>query len=166
MDTRHNQLVLLSKKVETANNKINEIISRLGWTRSELTQWQEKQDLTKPKKSISAKIPTKTSSLFFYQNSSSVISFIEPIETNSNKLIVDDINKINHQQKDLDKSQAYDQIIHRSNQLRQLAYHHRNHENKQTSKLDEIVYQDQQKKKKKRQQQESNEQQQDKRKQI
>ena len=59
MDTRHNQLVLLSKKVETANNKINEIISRLGWTRSELTQWQEKQDLTKPKKSISAKIPTK-----------------------------------------------------------------------------------------------------------
>lgn len=102
--------------------------------------------------------------MFFYQNSSSVISFIEPIETNSNKLIVDDINKINHQQKDLDKSQAYDQIIHRSNQLRQLAYHHRNHENKQTSKLDEIVYQDQQKKKKKRQQQESNEQQQDKRK--
>lgn len=60
MDTRHNQLVLISKKVESANDKINEILSRLGWTRSELTQWQtKKQDSTRPNKRNSAKTVSK-----------------------------------------------------------------------------------------------------------
>lgn len=82
MDTRHNQLVLISKKVETANDKINDIISRLGWTRSELTQWQEKQDLANPKRSISAKIPPN-------------VNIVMPKETNdwihSYNLIIIDI---------------------------------------------------------------------------
>jgi hypothetical protein len=40
MDTRHSQLVLISKRVEKANDKINEIIEKLGWTRTELKHWQ------------------------------------------------------------------------------------------------------------------------------
>lgn len=167
MDTRHNQLVLLSKKVESANDKINEILSRLGWTRTELTQWQtKKQDSTSPNKRSSAKTATSRkqaplSSLFFYKDSSSVISFIEPSvsDSSSTKHITDDIHQINQHQHD--KCQAYDQIIHRSNQLRQL-YHHHHPMHKQTSQLDDIVHQDQ-RSKRKRQQQESN-QHQDKRK--
>ncbi|KAL7329099.1 hypothetical protein PS15p_207260 [Mucor circinelloides] len=113
MDTRHNQLVLISKKVESANDKINEILSRLGWTRSELTQWQtKKQDSTRPNKRNSAKTVSKQmplSSLFFYKDSSSVISFVEPsMSDSSNRHITDDIHHINQQQ---DKCQVYDQIM-------------------------------------------------------
>ncbi|KAI8640833.1 hypothetical protein BD408DRAFT_227072 [Parasitella parasitica] len=50
MDTRYNQLVLLSKKVEAANDKINSILSRLGWTRTDLMEWQKQQNLTRPKR--------------------------------------------------------------------------------------------------------------------
>jgi len=76
----------------------------------------------------------------------------------SDRHITDDIHHINQQQ---DKCQVYDQIVHRSNQLRQL-YHHHHSINKQTSHIDGIVPQDQNSKRK-RQHQESN-QHQDKRK--
>lgn len=39
MDTRHSQLVLIEKRVEKANEKINEILKKLNWSRKELTQW-------------------------------------------------------------------------------------------------------------------------------
>ncbi|KAG1089261.1 hypothetical protein G6F42_020023 [Rhizopus arrhizus] len=116
MDTRHNQLVLISKKVESANDKINEILSRLGWTRSELTQWQtKKQDSTRPNKRNSAKT-MPLSSLFFYKDSSSVVSFVEPsMSDSSDRHITDDIHHINQQQ---DKCQVYDQIMALSLKIR------------------------------------------------
>jgi hypothetical protein len=40
MDTRHSQWVLISKRIQNANEKINKILEKLGWTREELTQWQ------------------------------------------------------------------------------------------------------------------------------
>lgn len=40
MDTRHSQLVLISKRVEKANAKIDEILEKLNWTRTQLKQWQ------------------------------------------------------------------------------------------------------------------------------
>lgn len=40
MNNRHSQLVLISKKVEKANDQINQVISKLGWTRKELQEWQ------------------------------------------------------------------------------------------------------------------------------
>lgn len=39
MDIRRSQLVLISKRVEAANDKINEILRKLNWTRQELKQW-------------------------------------------------------------------------------------------------------------------------------
>lgn len=39
MDTRHSQLVLIEKRVEKANEKINEILEKLNWSRKKLTQW-------------------------------------------------------------------------------------------------------------------------------
>lgn len=39
MDVRHSQLVLIEKKIETANDKINDILQKLGWTREELITW-------------------------------------------------------------------------------------------------------------------------------
>lgn len=80
-------------------------------------------------------------------------------DSSNTKHVIEDIHQINQQQQD--KCQAYDQIIHRSNQLRQL-YHHCHSINKQTSQLDDIVHQDQ-RSKRKRQHRESN-QDQDKRK--
>jgi hypothetical protein len=41
MNTRNDQLVLISKRVEQANDKITEILNTLGWTRQELIQWQK-----------------------------------------------------------------------------------------------------------------------------
>lgn len=40
MNNRHSQLVLISKRVEKANEQINQIIEKLGWTRQELKAWQ------------------------------------------------------------------------------------------------------------------------------
>lgn len=39
MDVRHSQLVLIEKKIETANDKINAILQKLDWTREELVAW-------------------------------------------------------------------------------------------------------------------------------
>lgn len=41
MITRHNQLILISRRVEQANDKITEILNTLGWTRQDLIQWQK-----------------------------------------------------------------------------------------------------------------------------
>lgn len=38
MDIRKNQLELLSKRIEEANDRINSIISKLGWQRKDLCQ--------------------------------------------------------------------------------------------------------------------------------
>ncbi|GAA5812161.1 hypothetical protein MFLAVUS_005611 [Mucor flavus] len=43
MNNRHSQLVLISKKVEKANDQINQVISKLGWTRKELQEWRNQQ---------------------------------------------------------------------------------------------------------------------------
>lgn len=40
MNNRHSQLVLISKRVEKANEQINQVITKLGWTRKELQEWQ------------------------------------------------------------------------------------------------------------------------------
>lgn len=38
MDIRKNQLELLSKRIEEANDRINSIIFKLGWQRKDLCQ--------------------------------------------------------------------------------------------------------------------------------
>ncbi|OBZ87798.1 hypothetical protein A0J61_04168 [Choanephora cucurbitarum] len=43
MDTRHSQLVLISKRLESANQKIESIANELGWTRQALQQWIKDQ---------------------------------------------------------------------------------------------------------------------------
>jgi hypothetical protein len=41
MNARQNQLELISKRVEQANDKITEIMNKLGWTRQDLIQWRK-----------------------------------------------------------------------------------------------------------------------------
>lgn len=39
METRHSQMVVITKRLESANEKIDAIITQLGWTRQQLQQY-------------------------------------------------------------------------------------------------------------------------------
>ncbi|KAI7908053.1 uncharacterized protein BX663DRAFT_492824 [Cokeromyces recurvatus] len=140
MDTRYNQLILISKRVEKANEQLNEIINKLGWTREELQQWhnEHKKLLICPfdkrhvvpensmkkhykhcllksrgiyikKNSNERKREKKYSTLFFYKNAPSVISFVDDGNEEEESISLASTQKC----------QIYDELIQRSNQLRQ-----------------------------------------------
>ncbi|KAI8050650.1 uncharacterized protein B0P05DRAFT_563031 [Gilbertella persicaria] len=143
METRYNQLVLISKRAEAANNRINEIINTLGWDRQDLKKRYSRDILHK---SHSAK--KKKSSLFFYKNASSVISFVDTQWTEEHKNIIDASLLKSLQESKIEKCQLYDQVIQRSNQLRQPSNSNIHDD------ISQIVYEKQQKEKKKRKEQE------------
>ncbi|KAI9366318.1 hypothetical protein BD770DRAFT_375951 [Pilaira anomala] len=145
MNNRHSQLVLISKRVEKANEQINQIIEKLGWTRQELKAWQNSQHqlvtcplnkrhrVSKDKikqhytrcllKSRGAKLVKNTqqvpSSLFFYKKASGVVSFIEDDDRNKNRMntVITELEPA-PSNTTLEKRQAYDQVIQQSNRLR------------------------------------------------
>ncbi|KAI7892980.1 uncharacterized protein EV154DRAFT_503531 [Mucor mucedo] len=180
IDTRHNQLVLISKRVEKANEKINEILEKLGWTRSQLKQWQTEQKkvmicpfdkrhqvppstmkehyrqcLYKSRGTQMVKETRPPSSLFFYQDAPSIVSFVDPqtkiVEPHKNiietlppqqEYYVEELKAIPTIE---EKRQAYDQMIERSKQLR-LESHRRQ---LVTSAIDRRVHEKQNRLKKK-----------------
>ncbi|CAO3611561.1 unnamed protein product [Mucor hiemalis] len=185
MDVRHSQLVLIEKKIETANDKINDILQKLGWTREELITWHNdrKRLQTCPfnkrhvvpeqamkehyrsclLKSRGAKTVKKgkesESSLFFYKQSPSVVSFVVNNRLGEHKNIID-TTLLQHQQqqtqhyyvKELEpiqsiteKCQAYDQVIQRSNQLQN--DHHQHHRIANLKEIDSLVLEKQKRKK-------------------
>ncbi|KAI8880747.1 hypothetical protein K501DRAFT_335173 [Backusella circina FSU 941] len=96
MDTRHNQLVVLSKRVKETNDKLNIILEKLGWTREELRQHITKRQCPFNKQHVvteknfkehyrrcllkSRNVSTRQpklppSSIFFYKNTKNIVSF-------------------------------------------------------------------------------------------
>lgn len=183
MDVRHSQLVLIEKKIETANDKINAILQKLDWTREELVAWHNgrkrlqicpfnKRHVVPEKsmrehyrvcllKSRGAKTAKKAkkskSSLFFYKQSPSVVSFVVNNSLEEHKNIID--TTLLHQQqtqnyyvKELEpiqsiteRCQAYDQVIQRSNQLQK--DHHPHHSIANLKEIDSLVLEKQKRKK-------------------
>ncbi|KAI9483510.1 MAG: hypothetical protein EXX96DRAFT_144853 [Benjaminiella poitrasii] len=141
MDARYNQLVLISKRMEKANEKINEIINKLGWTRADLRKWHSNYNkLVKcpfdkrhvvPEKSMrkhyrlcllknrgmyskkSLTVSEKKSTLFFYEKAPSVISLLD--DNNSNNEEEDKEEPI---LTSIEKGQIYDELIQRSKQIK------------------------------------------------
>ncbi|KAI9255963.1 hypothetical protein EDC94DRAFT_587119 [Helicostylum pulchrum] len=162
MNNRHSQLVLISKRVEKANEQINQVITKLGWTRKELQEWQNQQKkvvicpfnkrhyvssrhikehyrrclLKSRGTKVEKKTPKVPSSLFFYKEATSVISFVDRSEPNTEgyKNRIDTMTEVQQPGyvEELEaiptvteKCQAYDQMIQRSNLLRK-DHHHTN----------------------------------------
>ncbi|KAI8076048.1 hypothetical protein BDF21DRAFT_494809 [Thamnidium elegans] len=184
MNNRHSQLVLISKRVEKANDQIEKVISKLGWTRKELQQWQNQQKkliicpfdkrhytsssnmkehyrrclLKSRGTKVEKKIPKAPSSLFFYKEATSVISFVDGSEPNlegyknriDTMMTVQEpgyIEELEAIPTITEKCQAYDQMIQRSNLLR------KDHHSTNLVLSDEIDRQVQAKKKSLRKQQ-------------
>ncbi|KAI8972516.1 hypothetical protein BDB01DRAFT_810043 [Pilobolus umbonatus] len=147
MDTRHSQYVLISKRVEEANQKIDSLISQLGWTREEIKAWAQEQKKMTLCPYSQHRVPAhkynehskrcylKTqgiiykpnkkslpSSLFFYQDAPSVVSFVTEEDSST------------------DPCQEYDRIVSASRVLRS---------NKKMDDMGPIVIEKQKEKKKK-----------------
>ncbi|CAO3666853.1 hypothetical protein G6F70_004246 [Rhizopus microsporus] len=144
MESRQKQLAVLSKHIEEANDRINKVLDRLGWTREHVKQkYKERDQLQTCPINKRHKVPSKSfnehykrcllkssgfyikkkrvnkaspqSSLFFYKDSPSVISFITQDENTCNTVQESEID----QEKTVDeRRQEYDNVVLLTQKLR------------------------------------------------
>ncbi|KAI8970197.1 hypothetical protein BDF20DRAFT_838576 [Mycotypha africana] len=161
-EARRNQLVVLAKRIKSADDKINECLKKLGWERAELLQWYKKQSQSLSKCPInnSHVVPTDSlqrhsnicllktkgfdvkpserkrktakynrrplSSLFFYEQSSQITSFLgpPPLASNLKSTSLPDERKylinttILNESSSNSHREVYDKIVAESNQIK------------------------------------------------
>ncbi|CAO3685826.1 unnamed protein product [Rhizopus stolonifer] len=115
MESRKRQLEFLSGRINEANEKINSVIERLGWNREIIKQKPSLSKISKKKKKNIVK-----SSLFFYQELPSVVSFtVQTPETSHKNIINTDLLKMDREEKTVEQRlEIYNQIIRVSKELK------------------------------------------------